>query len=168
MYAGVISATGVLFGPLHGGASQKAIEMLREIRQENIEKWVDKKIEKDEKIMAFGHRVYKNGDPRSEILRKLAIKLDKMKGGEWVTLSDKLAEIVKQKLGIYPNVDFYAASVYANLGISDDLFINVFAASRIAGWTAHMMEQYQENTLIRPLQKYIGEREKLFIPINER
>ena len=168
MYAGVVAATGTLFGPLHGGASQKVIEMLRELKGKDIEKWVDEKLQRKELIMGFGHRVYKTMDPRAEELRKLAKKLDKLKGNDWLALSDELAEIVYRKKGIYPNVDFYAASVYANLGIPDDQFINMFVMARIVGWTTHMTDQYQNNKLIRPLDKYIGEKEKTYIPIDKR
>jgi citrate synthase len=168
IYAGIVSATGVLFGPLHGGASQKAVEMLREIRNKDLEKWVNEKLQRGERIMAFGHRVYRNGDPRADILRDLAKKLDTRKGNDWISLSDKLAEIVYRKIKIYPNVDFFAASVYANLEIPDDLFINLFAVGRIAGWTTHMMEQYEYNKLIRPLQRYAGEKNRTFTPLEKR
>ena len=170
MYAGIVSATGTLFGPLHGGASQKAIEMLREIREKNIEveDWVEEKLQKRERIMGFGHRVYNGTDPRAEELEKWLEKLDDLRGGGWYRVSKKLADVVYAKKGLYPNVDYYAAFVYTNLGIPDDLFINIFALGRIAGWTAHLMEQYKNNTLIRPLQNYTGEKNKNYIPIEDR
>lgn len=171
MYAGVVSATGTLFGPLHGGASQKVIEMLRELKEKNskeIEEWVDNKLQTGEKIMGFGHRVYKTMDPRVEELRKAAKQLDAVKSNNWLALSDELAEIVYRKKSIYSNVDFYATSIYANLGIPDDQFINMFIMGRIVGWTTHMMDQYQNNKLIRPLQKYVGEENRVFTQINER
>jgi citrate synthase len=157
MYAGVVSATGTLFGPSHGGAAQKVMAMLREIKGKNVQKWVGKRLEKGERIMGFGHRVYKVWDPRAKELKKLAEGLDKVRGRQWLALSNELVEAVqKQKPNLYPNVDFFSASVYANLGIPDDLFINIFTVARIAGWTAHLMEQYQNNILIRPLQNYKG------------
>lgn len=171
MYAGIVSATGTLFGPLHGGASQKVIEMLRELKEKDtkeIEEWIDKKLQRRERIMGFGHRVYKTIDPRAKELRKIAKKLDKLKGNDWLSLSDELAEIVYRKKRIYPNIDFYAASVYANLGIPDDQFINLFVMGRIVGWTTHMMDQYKNNKLIRPLQKYVGEKKRTFIQIDKR
>jgi len=171
MYAGIVSATGTLFGPLHGGASQKVIEMLRELKEKDtkeIEEWIDEKLQRRERIMGFGHRVYKTIDPRAKELRKIAKKLDKLKGNNWLSLSDELAEIVYRKKRIYPNVDFYAASVYANLGIPDDQFINLFVMGRIVGWTTHMMDQYKNNKLIRPLQKYVGEKKRTFIQIDKR
>lgn len=171
MYAGIVSATGTLFGPLHGGASQKVIEILRGLKgkdSKELEAWVDRQLKTRKRIMGFGHRVYKTLDPRAEELRKLAKQLDIVKGNNWLALSDELAERVYRKKRIYPNVDFYAASVYANLGIPDNQFINMFIMGRIVGWTTHMMDQYQNNKLIRPLQKYIGEEKKAFIPIDKR
>jgi citrate synthase len=171
MYACVVSATGTLFGPLHGGASQEVIEMLRTLKGKNreaIEEWVDHKLQRREKIMGFGHRVYKTGDPRAEELRKMARQLDVLKGNTWVSLSDELVDIVYRKKGINPNVDFYAAAVYANLEIPDDQFINMFVMGRIAGWTTHMMDQYQHNKLIRPSQKYDGDENRSYVPIDKR
>ncbi len=118
--------------------------------------------------MGFGHRVYQTIDPRAEELQQLAKKLDEAKGNDWLGLSDTLASIVYQQKGIYPNVDFYAASVYKNLGLPDDQYINMFVMARIVGWIAHMMDQYQNNTLIRPLQKYIGDTNRSFSPIDHR
>lgn len=170
MYAGIVAATGTLMGPIHGGASQAVIEMLKEIREKDVspEEWVDRKLEEGEIIPGFGHRVYNVMDPRAKELKKLAKKLDKKRGNDWCTLSERLEEIVQDRKGLYSNVDFYAATVYVNLGIPDDFFIPIFAMGRIGGWTAHMMEQYRENLLIRPLQKYVGEKNKEYIPIEDR
>ncbi len=171
MYAGIVSATGTLFGPLHGGASQKVITILRELKDKDpkvIADWVEQKLRAGERIMGFGHRVYKAGDPRVDELRKIVRQLDAVKGNNWLTLSDQLAEIVYQKKGLYSNVDFYAASVYANLGIPDDQYINMFVMARIVGWVVHMMEQYQNNKLIRPLSKYVGEENRVYTPIDDR
>ncbi len=170
MYAGVVGATGTLMGPIHGGASQAVMEMLREVKstKSTPEQWVENKLRVGEKIPGFGHRVYKTMDPRAKELKKVATKLDELKGNNWCSLSERLAETVMDKKDIYPNVDFYAASVYANLEIPDDFFIPIFAMSRIAGWTTHMMDQYDENTLIRPLQKYVGKKNREYIPIDER
>ncbi len=171
MYAGIVSATGTLFGPLHGGATQKVIEILRTIKDydlEEIEQWVKTKLQNREKIMGFGHRVYRTVDPRAEELQQWAQKLDEAKGNSWLTLSDTLANIVYQQKGIFPNVDFYAASVYKNLGLPDDQYINMFVMARIVGWVTHMMDQYQNNTLIRPLQKYVGDTNKSFSQIDHR
>jgi citrate synthase len=171
MYAGIVSATGTLFGPLHGGASQKVIAMLRELKDKDakaMDDWVEQKLLAGERIMGFGHRVYKAGDPRVDELRKIGKQLDAVKGNNWLALSDRLAEMVYQKKGLYANVDFYAASIYANLGIPDDQYINMFVMARIVGWVTHMMEQYQNNKLIRPLSKYVGEENRAFTPIDKR
>lgn len=169
-YAGIISATGTLMGPLHGGASQAVMEMLREIKEADVspKKWVESRLEDGEVIPGFGHRVYKTMDPRAKELKKLAKKLDEKKGMDWYQLSKEIEKAVKEEKGIYPNVDFYAATVYANLDIPDEFFIPIFAMGRIAGWSAHLMEQYEENVLIRPLQKYVGETNKEYVPIEKR
>lgn len=171
MYAGAVSATGTLFGPLHGGASQKVIEMLRTLKGKSvkeIEEWVDKKLQDGERIMGFGHRVYETMDPRAAKLKEMAKKLDILEGNEWLSLSDQVAEIVYHKKRIYPNVDFYAASVYANLKIPDDQYINMFVMGRIVGWLTHMMDQYHNNRIVRPLQKYVGEERRTFTQIDNR
>jgi citrate synthase len=171
MYACVVAATGTLFGPLHGGASQQVINMLRELEGKastEITQWVEDKLFHREKIMGFGHRVYKTMDPRAVELRKMAQELDELAGNTWVARSDLIADIVYQQKGLYPNVDFYAGSVYANLGIPDDQFINMFTMSRIVGWTAHMLDQYHHNTLIRPLQKYNGNESRSYCHLDDR
>jgi citrate synthase len=168
MYAGVVSATGTLFGILHGGASQAVVKMLREIKllkerkKGNIDDWVRRKLQNKEKIMGFGHRVYKVEDPRAKELKIIAAELDKIRDNQWTTLSEELVEAVQKRKNLYPNVDFYTAAVYVNLGIPDDLFINIFVAGRIAGWTAHIMEQYKDNKVIRPIHEYIGEKNKIY------
>ncbi|KXB01562.1 citrate synthase [candidate division MSBL1 archaeon SCGC-AAA259O05] len=171
MYAGIVSATGTLMGPLHGGASQWVIEMLREVKKEektSPEDWVKKQVEAGEIIPGFGHRVYKEMDPRAKELKKLAQGLDERKGNDWCSISEKIEKAVKEEKGLYPNVDFYAATVYVNLGIPDEFFIPLFAMARIAGWTTHMMEQYKKNKLIRPLQEYVGEKEREYLSIEKR
>lgn len=169
-YAGIISATGTLMGPLHGGASQAVIDMLREIREAGIgaEEWIDNRLEEGEIIPGFGHRVYETMDPRAKELKKLAQKLDEKRGSDWFPLAKKIEDIIMEKKGLYPNVDFYAATVYVNLGIPDEFFIPIFAMGRIAGWAAHLMEQYEKNKLIRPLQKYEGKTNREYVPIGER
>lgn len=170
LYAGIISATGTLMGPLHGGASQAVIEMLREVKKADVspEEWVKEQLEAGELIPGFGHRVYKTMDPRAKELKKLARKLDEKRGNDWYPLSEKIERAVKDEKGLDPNVDFYAATVYVNLEIPDEFFIPIFAMGRIAGWTAHLMQQYEENILIRPLQKHVGETNREYVPIEER
>ncbi|KXA98461.1 citrate synthase [candidate division MSBL1 archaeon SCGC-AAA259J03] len=170
MYAGIVSATGTLMGPLHGGASQAVIEMLREVKEGDGSpgKYIRRKLDSDELIPGFGHRVYKTTDPRAKELKKLARELDEIEGNDWCELAERVEKAVMAEREIYPNVDFYAATIYANLGIPDDYFIPIFAMSRVAGWTAHLMDQYAENTLIRPRQKYDGKKNRRYIPIEER
>lgn len=170
MYAGIVSATGTLMGPLHGGASQAVIEMLREIKKKNIspEKWVKQKLEAGEIVPGFGHRVYEVMDPRGKILKRLAKRLGKVKRNDWCSISERLEKAMKEEIGLNSNVDFYAATVYANVGIPDEFFIPIFAMGRIAGWTAHMMEQYIERDLIRPLQKHVGDENREYILIEKR
>ncbi len=170
MYACVVAATGTLMGPLHGGASQKVMEMLREVAVPwRAESYVKEKLERGERIMGFGHRVYKKViDPRTIELKTLAKKLAELKDPRWYKISEAIEEAVRKYKGLLPNVDFYSASVYANLGIPDDMFICIFALGRIAGWTAHIIEQYKDNTLIRPRAKYVGPIRRKYIPIEER
>ena len=170
MYASVVAATGTLMGPLHGGAAQKVMEMLREVAVPwRAEEYVKDKLERKERIMGFGHRVYKKVmDPRTIELKVLAKKLADEKDPKWYEISEAIAEAVYRHKGLLPNVDFYSASVYANLGIPDDLFINIFAIGRIAGWSAHIIEQYENNRLIRPRAMYVGGKNKKYIPIDQR
>jgi citrate synthase len=164
MYACVVAATGTLMGPLHGGAAQEVMKMLREVAlPRKAEDYVKRKLERGERIMGFGHRVYKHVmDPRAELLRRLAKKLAMEREPRWFKISEAIAEAVYKHKKLLPNVDFYSASVYTNLGIPDDLFVNIFAMGRIAGWTAHIIEQYENNRLIRPRAKYIGEKERKY------
>lgn len=170
MYACVVAATGTLIGPLHGGAAQKVMEMLREVAlPKRAEKYVLDLLSRGERIMGFGHRVYRNVmDPRTVELKRLARRLSREKGTRWFEISEAIEKAVYKHKGLLPNVDFYSASVYANLGIPDDLFINIFAIGRVAGWSAHIIEQYENNVLIRPRAEYIGEKNKKFVPISDR
>lgn len=170
IYAGIVSATGTLMGPLHGGASQAVIEMLREVKEgdETPREYIRRKLDEGELIPGFGHRVYKTTDPRAKELKKLARELDQIGGNDWCALAEKVEEAVKAEKDLCTNVDFYAATVYANLGVPDDYFIPIFAMGRVAGWTAHLMDQYAENKLIRPRQEYDGEKSREYVPIEER
>ncbi len=170
IYACVVAATGTLMGPLHGGAAQEVMKMLREVATpRRAEEYVKKKLERGERLMGFGHRVYKNVmDPRAELLKKLAKKLAAEGDSRWFQISEAIAKAAYKYKKLLPNVDFYSASVYANLRIPDDLFVNMFAMGRIAGWLAHIIEQYENNRLIRPRAKYVGGCEKKYIPLSER
>jgi citrate synthase len=170
MYACVVAATGTLMGPLHGGAAQEVMKMLREVASpRRADEYVKKKLEKGEKLMGFGHRIYKHViDPRAPILRELARELSKNGNPIWLEISEAIAESAYKYKKLLPNVDFYSASVYANLGIPDDLFVNIFAMGRISGWLAHIIEQYENNKLIRPRAKYTGETERKYVPVDQR
>jgi citrate synthase len=170
IYSGVTSAIGALKGPLHGGANEAVMIMLDEIGSiENVEKYISDKLERKEKIMGFGHRVYKNGDPRAKHLQKMSRELGERAGNlKLYEMSVKIEELVGSRKGLKPNVDFYSASVYTMLGIPRDLFTPLFAISRVSGWTAHILEQYSDNRLIRPRAEYTGPTNVRYVPIDER
>ncbi|MBO8182095.1 MAG: citrate synthase [Archaeoglobus sp.] len=170
IYASIVAATGTLLGPLHGGASQKVMEMLREIAVPwRADSYVREKLERGERIMGFGHRVYRRVmDPRTLELKSLAKRLAEERNPKWYEISEAVEEAVYKYKGLLPNVDFYSASVYATLGIPDDLYVNIFAIGRIAGWCAHVIEQYENNRLIRPRADYIGPERRSYIPLDER
>jgi len=169
-YSAITSALGALFGPLHGGANAAAIKMLREIgTPDRAEAWVKAALGRHERIMGFGHRVYKTYDPRAAELKKMSKALAEKQGN--LALYDTSVEIervVQSEKRLYPNVDFYSASTYTALNIPGPLFTPIFAVSRIAGWSAHVLEQYAHNRLIRPRAEYIGDRGRTYVPIDRR
>lgn len=170
MYSGITSAIGTLKGPLHGGANEAVMAMLEDIGTfDRVESYIQDALERKEKIMGFGHRVYKNGDPRAKHLQKMSNELGKITGNmNWYKMSVKIEEMITSMKGLKPNVDFYSASVYTSLEIPRDLFTPIFAISRTSGWTAHMLEQYDNNRLIRPRAEYTGPINQVYIPINKR
>ncbi|WNQ09933.1 citrate synthase [Paenibacillus aurantius] len=170
IYSGVTSAIGALKGPLHGGANEAVMAMLEEIGTiDNVESYVQNKLANKEKLMGFGHRVYKNGDPRAKHLQKMSQELGKITGNlNWYEMSIKIEDIVTGQKGLKPNVDFYSASVYTSLEIPRDLFTPIFAISRTSGWTAHILEQYENNRLIRPRAEYTGPATQKYVPIEKR
>ncbi|MAH22104.1 MAG: citrate synthase [Thaumarchaeota archaeon] len=170
MHSAVTSAVGTLKGPLHGGANIGVMKMLRNIPDPSgSESYVRKALEEKKKIMGFGHRVYRTEDPRAAILRKFSEELGKRSGDtRWYETTRRVEEAVKKEKGLYPNVDLYSASVYHYLGISQELFTPIFALSRIGGWTAHILEQYSDNRLIRPVAQYIGPKERRYTPADKR
>ncbi len=172
-YAVVASAVGTLAGPLHGGANEEVIAMLKEIGSvENVRPYIDARIANKEKIMGFGHRVYKVKDPRAETLQRLAEQLfDKEGRDAYYDIALELELVVKEKLGhkgIYPNVDFYSGLVYRKLGIPTDLFTPIFAIARVAGWLAHWKEQIGKNRIFRPTQIYEGPHDQRYVPLENR
>jgi len=166
-YAAVASAIGSLAGPLHGGANERVLALLRTIPDaspENVRRWAEDKLARKEKIMGFGHRVYKAKDPRATVLQGLATKLFEEFGaspiyGVATELEQQMEQLVGHK-GIYPNVDFYSGIVYEKMGIPVDLFTPVFAIARVAGWLAHLLEQLQDNRIFRPTQIWVGEADR--------
>jgi len=171
IYSAITSAVGTLKGPLHGGANEGVIHMLEEIGSEDkVDAYVAGKLERKEKIMGIGHRVYKTLDPRAPHLQKMAIKLTEELGeAKWIKMSERIATIMREKKGLNANVDFYSATVYYSLGIPTDLFTPIFAISRAAGWTAQVLEQLADSRLYRPLTKYIGpDSQPPIKPIDER
>lgn len=170
IYSAVTSAIGALRGSLHGGANERVIAMLQEIKtKERARTWVAERLANGKRIFGFGHRVYKTLDPRAKVLKEMSEKLGKAMGQpHWYELSAEIAKVVKEGKGIDANVDFYSASVYHVMGIAPDLFTPIFAISRVAGWTAHIMEQMKNNRLIRPLSKYIGPEYQEIVPIDKR
>jgi citrate synthase len=172
-YAVVASAVGTLAGPLHGGANEEVLSMLEKIGSvDNVSPYVENLIANKQKIMGFGHRVYKVKDPRATILQGLAVQLfDETGHDHYYELAVELERVIEAKLGqkgIYPNVDFYSGLVYLKLGIPSDLFTPIFAIARVAGWLAHWKEQLAVNRIFRPTQVYTGEHDQPYIPMAER
>ncbi len=172
-YAVVASAVGTLAGPLHGGANEEVLLMLENIGSvKDVQPYIENLIANKQKIMGFGHRVYKVKDPRAKILQELAEQLFNETGHDhYYDLALELERVIEAKLGhrgIYPNVDFYSGLVYRKLGIPSDLFTPIFAIARVAGWLAHWKEQLAVNRIFRPTQIYTGEHNAPYIPMEER
>jgi len=169
MYSAVTAAIGALSGPLHGGANTAIMKILLEIDSvDGVENYVKDALSKKKKIMGFGHAVYKTEDPRATHLRRLSQEMGKRKGDtKWYDITAKLEEVMKREKGLLPNVDAYSASTYYMMGIPLDLYTPIFAISRISGWTAHILEQYADNKLIRPRAEYVGPRDVPYVPIDE-
>ncbi len=170
MHSAVTGAIGALKGPLHGGANEQVMKMLLEIQEiDRAEEYVLNLLANKKKVMGFGHRVYHGEDPRAIELQRLSEALGRRTGKtKWFEISRKIHEVMVRERKIYANVDFYSASAYYVLGIPVDLYPMIFAVSRIAGWTAHILEQYAHNKLIRPLADYTGPVNQKWVPIKER
>lgn len=170
VHAAVTAAAGSLKGPLHGGANTAVMNMLKSLDKDtDIKEFIHGKLERKEKIMGFGHRVYKTYDPRAHQLRKMAQGLAREVNMEYLyEWSESIVKVMKEEKNIDPNVDFFSATVYYSMGIEPDLYTCIFAMSRISGWTAHYMEQWNNNRLIRPRQLYLGEKNLPYTPIDER
>lgn len=175
MHSAVTAAIGTLKGPLHGGANERVMRMLDQIgTAENASNYVRSALERGDKIMGFGHRVYRTLDPRAPILKELATQLGARAGdNRWLDISERVQTTMREEMDargkkIYPNVDFFSASVYFTLGIPMDLFTNIFACARMSGWTAHVIEQHADNRLIRPRADYHGPADRTVVPIEQR
>jgi citrate synthase len=170
LHSAVTSGIGTLKGPLHGGANEQVMKMLLKIgNMQECEKFIQNALANKEKVMGFGHRVYKNGDPRAKILRGMSEELGKRRGEpQWYQMSVRIDDIMQEKKGLLPNVDFYSASVYYCLDIPIDLYTPIFAVSRIAGWIAHSLEQYSNNRIYRPRGKYVGPTSLKWTPPEKR
>jgi citrate synthase len=174
VHSAVVAGIGTLKGPLHGGANADVMKMLIELGQdatpERIESYVRGKFARKEKIAGFGHRVYRTEDPRATHLRRMSKELGEKAGNtKWFEISERIEALVRSEKKLYANVDFYSASTYYTMGIPIDLFTPIFAVSRVSGWTAHVLEQYANNRLIRPRADYTGPAyPQAWVPLDQR
>jgi citrate synthase len=174
IHSTIVGAIGALKGPLHGGANAEVMRLLLEIGQDagpdRAEQFIRTKLDRKEKVPGFGHRVYRTEDPRATHLRRFSQSLGEKAGmPQWHEMSRRIEALVLNEKKLYPNVDFYSASMYYALGIPIDLYTPIFAVSRMSGWTAHVLEQYRNNRLIRPRTDYIGPPyPQQFVPIDQR
>ena len=174
IYSAVVAAIGTLKGPLHGGANAEVMKMLLDFGQtataDRVDDAIRAKFARKEKIPGFGHRVYRTEDPRATHLRQMSRELGKRAGNTaWYDMSERIEALVKSEKKLYANVDFYSASTYYTLGIPIDLYTPIFAVSRMSGWTAHILEQYANNRLIRPRADYTGPGyPQRFVPLDQR
>jgi citrate synthase len=170
LHSCIVGGIGALKGELHGGANEKAMRMLLEIGSEDrAEGWVDEALDEHRKIMGFGHRVYRTEDPRATHLREMSEQLSEALGDpKWHRIARRAEETMLDRKGIHCNVDFYCGIVYYTLGIPLDLDTPLFAAGRIGGWSAHVMEQHADNRIIRPRAEYVGPKNREYVPLDER
>lgn len=170
MHSAVTGAVGSLKGPLHGGANEAVMHMLEEIGSASAAReYVRTKLAAKEKIPGFGHRIYKTLDPRAPHLRDMSERLGNRTGNsKWYEMSTQIQQIVKEEKKLDANVDFYSASTYHSMGIPTDLFTPIFALARVAGWSAHVIEQLKDNRLIRPDADYVGPEKQAYVPIESR
>jgi citrate synthase len=174
LHSAIVGAIGALKGPLHGGANADVMRLLIEIGEdappERIDDAIRTRLARKIKIPGFGHRVYRTEDPRATHLRRMSKDLGERAGNpRWYEMSQRIEKLVTSEKKLYPNVDFYSASTYYTLGIPIDLYTPIFAVSRISGWTAHCLEQYANNRLIRPRTDYIGPSyPQTFLPLDQR
>jgi citrate synthase len=170
MFSAITGAIAALKGPLHGGANEESMKMLEEVdKPENAPAYVADRLARKEKIFGFGHAVYKTMDPRARIFKEYARRIGEAHDQtKWSAISEAIEQTTLEQRDLFPNVDFYAASVYHVLGIPTDLMTPIFALARMAGWTAHVREQYADNRVIRPDSEYVGPPERRYTPIERR
>ena len=170
LYSGIVAAIGTLKGPLHGGANEEAWKVLERVGSpDNAQRWIQEALARKERIMGFGHRVYKKGDPRATILKRYCIALAKEIGDErWEQIAEPIERVVTTQKLLPPNVDWPSARLYHYMGLDIDLYTPIFAMARIAGWAAHVIEQLDHNRLMRPRARYIGPPHRQVKPITTR
>lgn len=170
LHSAIVSALGALKGPLHGGANEQVMLMLKKIgTMDKAQQFVKDALAAKEKVMGIGHRVYKNGDPRAAILRKISDQLTaKIGEHHWYEMSTLIDDTMYKEKGLMPNVDFYSATVYYSMGIPVDIYTPIFAVSRVSGWIAHAMEQYANNRIYRPRGKWVGKSGLKWSPLEKR
>lgn len=166
IYSAVVSAISALKGPLHGGANEQVMLMLKEIgSMEAAQAWIKEALADKKKVMGFGHRVYKNGDPRAKILSQMSERLTAKAGmPQWYQMSRAIDDVMQKEKGLLPNVDFYSATVYYSMGIPIDIYTPIFAVSRVSGWLAHIFEQYGKNRIYRPRGQWTGKENLKWVP----
>jgi citrate synthase len=171
LYSTIPGGIGALSGSLHGGANQNVMRALLDLDESDHDPvdWVEAKLDAGERVPGFGHRVYNVKDPRAKILSDRSEELGEAAGSpKWHDYSVAIEEYMMEEKGLAPNVDFYSASTYYQMGIPIDIYTPIFAMSRVGGWIAHVLEQYDDNRLIRPRAKYTGDMDREFVPIDER
>ncbi len=170
IYSGIVAAIGTLKGPLHGGANEEAWKVLERVGSpENAQQWIEAALARKERIMGFGHRVYKHGDPRTAILKPYCIELAREIGDDrWERMAEPIERVVTKEKHLPPNVDWPSARLYHYMGLDTDLYTPIFAMARVSGWAAHVIEQLDHNRLMRPRARYIGPPHRLVKPISDR
>jgi len=170
LHSAVTAAIGALKGPLHGGANERALAVLDQVGSpDKAEAWIHEALARKERIMGFGHRIYKQGDPRAKFLKPMCVQLAKETGNtDMEELADTIERIVIAEKKMYPNVDWPTARLYHHLGLPVDLYTPLFVVSRVTGWSAHIIEQLDHNRLIRPLARYNGSQPRSWIPLTQR
>ncbi|WP_266079460.1 citrate synthase [Haladaptatus caseinilyticus] len=171
LHSAVTSAIGTLSGSLHGGANANVMRMLKEVDEADQDpvEWVQNALDEGRRVAGFGHRVYNVKDPRAKILGEQSEELGEAAGDtKWYEMSVAIENYIKEEKGLAPNVDFYSASTYYQMGIPIDIYTPIFAVSRVGGWIAHVLEQYDDNRLIRPRAKYVGDEDAEFVSLDDR